>query len=228
MVGRHHDSRDREGLRARRVGVGMVVGTVGDAVRVGNRGCVEEGRIVGVITALGSGWCRLRLGVEFGLCLSGLDLVQYAVSRVGRDALDLPLDAKLAVHERDVVELVDGECDGERGVSGEEVGEMSAEATRWRWAGRSGGGELDALGDVYSGGLDSGRAMSCRVGHGNKSTQQMSLLVRLAQIYQSIQSFGLPLPNLPIIDTAPPDNKDTLPGLRFLRNEVKRDCDVYI
>lgn len=64
----------------------------------------------------------------FALCFSGLDLVKKTISRMGSDTLDLPPEAKLAVNEGNIVELVEGECDGEDGMSGEEMGEMGADA----------------------------------------------------------------------------------------------------
>ena len=165
MVGGDDDGGNGHGLGA---GGSMVVQAgVGDAVCVGSRGGVEEGRVVGV-AALGYRWGL----VEFGLCLSGLDLVEDAVARVGSDALDLPLEAKLAVYERDVVELVECEGEGERGVSGEEVGEVGADATgvlgRRRACRSRGGWERRGGGNDDPGGLDGGRAMSGRVGHGKK------------------------------------------------------------
>lgn len=55
------------------------------------------------------------------------------------------------------------------------------------------------------------------------------LHARLSQVYASIQSFNVPLPQLPLIDSSlshERDNKQALPGLRFLREQVKRDCEV--
>ena len=54
----------------------------------------------------------------------------------------------------------------------------------------------------------------------------MSLPARLFEVYESIQSFHVPFPRLPIIDSTPADDNEALPGLRFLRDELKRDCDV--
>lgn len=60
------------------------------------------------------------------------------------DALDLPLEAKLAVDEGDIVELVESESDCEGGMPGQEVCEMGAKATGmlsvmgWCRAGRTG------------------------------------------------------------------------------------------
>ncbi|KAG8216020.1 hypothetical protein J3R82DRAFT_8013 [Butyriboletus roseoflavus] len=48
---------------------------------------------------------------------------------------------------------------------------------------------------------------------------------RLSDVYNSIQSFDVPLPQPPVI-WHDKDNREALPGLRFLREEVKRDCDV--
>lgn len=44
------------------------------------------------------------------------------------DTFDLPLEAKLAVYEGNVVKLVEGECGREHGMLGEEMGEMGADA----------------------------------------------------------------------------------------------------
>lgn len=52
---------------------------------------------------------------------------------------------------------------------------------------------------------------------------------RLSRVHESIQSFDVPLPQLPVIDSSSlheKDNKQAVPGLRFLREEVKRDCEV--
>jgi len=169
MVGGHDDSRDRQGVgvhggalwvRAGRVGM-----AVGGALCIG--GGVEEGRAVGV-AALGYGGAGVGSVAEFGLCLSGLDPVQYAVSGVGGDALDLPSEAKLAVDEGDVVELVDGECDGERGVSWEEVGEVGAEAGVVGGLGREERGRRAGRDGEAGDGLERGRAVSRRVGHGSR------------------------------------------------------------
>lgn len=149
MVGRnHHHSGNRHRLGARRMtmctaagGMSMVVRRrvrrtgIGDAMGIGSGSPVEKGRVVG-IAALGHRWSRVcsaracsGLLANFALRLSDLDLVQDAISRVGGDALDLPLEAKLAVDKGDVVELVESEGDRERGMSGEEMGQVSAEAT---------------------------------------------------------------------------------------------------
>ncbi|KAG9313786.1 hypothetical protein JVU11DRAFT_6146 [Chiua virens] len=58
------------------------------------------------------------------------------------------------------------------------------------------------------------------------------LHARLSDIYESVQSFDVPSPRLPIIDLSPSnerddrDDREPLPGLRFLREEVKRDCGL--
>lgn len=176
MVGRHDDGGDGDGLCARRVTVcarggrvGMIVGAaVGDAVCVGGGGGVKEGRVVRV-AALGNRGrgpgCGCGPRVEVCLCLSALDLVEYACARVRRDALYLPFEAKLAVYEWDVVELMDCERERERGVSREEVGEVCANAgcvERRRRCGRC----LALMWDGESGGSDRRRAMSGRVSHG--------------------------------------------------------------
>jgi hypothetical protein len=49
---------------------------------------------------------------------------------------------------------------------------------------------------------------------------------RLSEVYKSVLSH-VPLLRLPVIDSVPSDN-EALPGLRFLRDELKRDCDVSL
>ena len=51
------------------------------------------------------------------------------------------------------------------------------------------------------------------------------LHARLSDVHSAIQSFDVPLPRPPVI-WHDKDNREALPGLRFLREEVRRDCDV--
>ncbi|KAH7882976.1 hypothetical protein F5I97DRAFT_1978189 [Phlebopus sp. FC_14] len=69
----------------------------------------------------------------------------------------------------------------------------------------------------------------------NASSSQSDLhllLLRLQEIYQAIKSFDASASRPPIIDTSTdtrPDKlrpQETLPGLRFLREEVRKDCDT--
>ncbi|KAG6380139.1 hypothetical protein JVT61DRAFT_8226 [Boletus reticuloceps] len=46
---------------------------------------------------------------------------------------------------------------------------------------------------------------------------------RLQLVSDAIQSFAIRA--VPVLDTAPSDNKEHLPGLRFLRDEVRHDCE---
>jgi hypothetical protein len=186
MVDGHDDSGNGQRLGARRMAmcapvgrVDMVVGVrvrgaaVGDAMCIGCRGGVEEGRVVGVAAL---GYRRRAAG---GPCLPALDLVEDAVARVGCDALELPFKAKLAVHEGDVVELVERERERECGVSGEEMGEMGADAGRVGGEPGPRGAELGTLRGRRAGrdgesrrrgleGLERRRAVSRRVGHGGE------------------------------------------------------------
>lgn len=184
-------------------GMGMVVRrrvrrtAVGDALCIRSGSGVEKGCVIG-IGALGYRWCRVdstRAGprplVEFAPCLSGLDLVQDAIAGVGGDALDLPLEAKLAMDEGDVVELVEGEGDRERGMSGKEMGKVGADAARGGdgvrvvvgWGRAGDGRELAAGGELgrddgESGldGLERGRAMARRAGHGENMKARLTKL----------------------------------------------------
>lgn len=117
------------------------------------------------------------------------------------DALDLPPEAKLAVDEGNVVELVEGERDGEDSVSGEEMGKVGADASgvlagvgwggagrTWCWMGQGrefgvGWGCWSELGtgcigdEVETGrrlfdGSQGGRAVSRRVWHGGRGNPQ--------------------------------------------------------
>lgn len=53
----------------------------------------------------------------------------------------------------------------------------------------------------------------------------VDLRARLSDVYNSIQSFDVPFPQPPII-SHDKENREVLPGLRLLREEVRRDCDV--